>query len=283
MLKRGAKLLLALACRAADLARAGLLRIAGRRPPGRLVVLGYHAVPDRLAGRFRRQVEAIAQTSTVLPPGYTGPLAPGGRYAMITFDDGCRSVVRNALPALGARGLPCALFAVSGALGGRPHWITDPADPQAGEALLTGPELGRLDPARVAVGSHGATHRSFLRMGAADAAAELEGSRRELSRWLGREVDLFAFPHGEHDPAAERLALAAGYRRLFGLGHAAVHGRVDAALLPRFDADPADWAIEFRLKLLGAYRWLPAAFRLKRRLRGVRGDRRPAGRPPEAP
>jgi hypothetical protein len=34
----------------------------------------------------------------------------------------------------------------------------------------------------------------------------------------------------------------------------------------RVRVDPTDWRLEFRLKLLGAYRWLPMAVEMKRRI-----------------
>ncbi len=34
----------------------------------------------------------------------------------------------------------------------------------------------------------------------------------------------------------------------------------------RVRVDPTDWPLEFHLKLMGAYRWLPMAIALKRRL-----------------
>jgi hypothetical protein len=38
-------------------------------------------------------------------------------------------------------------------------------------------------------------------------------------------------------------------------------------VLGRISVEPTDWALEFRLKLLGAYRWLPQAIALKRKLK----------------
>jgi hypothetical protein len=40
----------------------------------------------------------------------------------------------------------------------------------------------------------------------------------------------------------------------------------DEFVTGRIDVQPTDWQIEFRLKVLGAYRWLPHAFAVKRAL-----------------
>ncbi len=47
---------------------------------------------------------------------------------------------------------------------------------------------------------------------------------------------------------------------------------------------PSNWPLEFHLKLMGAYRWVPMAIALKRKiLNTIRGDARVGEQSPEIP
>ena len=70
----------------------GLMRLAGRSPSPRFVVLYYHEVPEEVRARFARQMEALSRGTTVVRAAHTGPLSDGGSYVAITFDDAFRSV-----------------------------------------------------------------------------------------------------------------------------------------------------------------------------------------------
>ena len=78
----------------------GLMRLAGRRPAARFVVLYYHGVPEAARTRFARQMQALSRRMTVVRAAHTGPFSDGGSYVAITFDDAFRSVRANAVPEL---------------------------------------------------------------------------------------------------------------------------------------------------------------------------------------
>ena len=78
---------------------------------------------------------------------------------------------------------------------------------------------------------------------------------------------ILSFPYGAFDKRHVGIARASGYKKVFStLPTMALMGK-DEYLTGRIRVDPTDWAIEFYLKILGAYRWLPAAFSLKRQIR----------------
>jgi peptidoglycan/xylan/chitin deacetylase (PgdA/CDA1 family) len=106
------------------------------------------------------------------------------------------------------------------------------------------------------IGSHSVSHPDFLKLSLAQARVELEQSKAQLAAILGRKVGLFSFPHGECDAATIHLARAAGYDRVFTISPSNAFTCPDNFVHGRVLADPADWPLEFRLKILGAYRWL---------------------------
>jgi peptidoglycan/xylan/chitin deacetylase (PgdA/CDA1 family) len=133
------------------------------------------------------------------------------------------------------------------------------------EKIMSADELRSLPEKLISVGSHTLSHPWLPDLPQPQAQWELAESRTALGDLLGREVRLFSFPYGAFDDKLLDLCRVAGYSRVFTtvpssspLGQAFVVGRVRV--------DPADWTWEFRLKLSGAYQWLPLAFALKRKI-----------------
>lgn len=256
MISRIAKLLPSLVVWILDNAADAWRLLLGRPPVSRVVVLYYHAVPDRFRHRFARQMDELLRLAHPMSPDLgMGKVKPGVNVA-ITFDDGFRSVVHNALPELSQRKIPCAIFCPTGSWGARPSWIRKPTHPSWHESVLSQAELRSVaeDPL-VTVGSHSISHPNFLRLSESDAKSELEQSRTELESVTDRPVRLFSFPHGAHNQRLVDLARAAGYQGVFTVEPRLAQTGQEFYLAGRFATEPTDWPIEFRLKSSGAYRW----------------------------
>src|SRR5439155_5070600 len=102
-----------------------IVRLLGFVQSPRCVVLYYHAVSAGQRSRFARQMNLLSQWATPVPANFSAPLEPGRRYAAVTFDDGFRSVIENALPELKKRGIPCTVFIISDFLGKVPAWAEE--------------------------------------------------------------------------------------------------------------------------------------------------------------
>jgi peptidoglycan/xylan/chitin deacetylase (PgdA/CDA1 family) len=169
------------------------------------LVLTYHAVergPAPLCvepGLFREHLAVLAglgaTTLTVseLARGLRQGRLPR-RAVAITFDDGFRSVVREAAPALAERGFKATVFCVAGHLGGVNDWNTQ--RPDAPRSHLAGPgELAELAAAGIEVGSHGVEHAPLDRAGPELAERELAESKARLADAVGLPVTSFAYPY----------------------------------------------------------------------------------------
>jgi peptidoglycan/xylan/chitin deacetylase (PgdA/CDA1 family) len=168
----------------------------------------------------------------------------------VTFDDGFRSFSDVALPEMRQRGIPSTLFVPT-------EWSRRSAlqrEPDGWPVPLTPDEVAQL-PAGVEVGSHSRNHAHLPSLDDEQLHDELSGSRTDLAGFSGRDVRYHAFPFGEHDERVELAARAAGYERCYGIvpSEAKVD---DGYVVGRVQVDPTDWPIEFRLKVLGAYRWM---------------------------
>ena len=241
-------------------------QLRGKPIPGSLVVLCYHAVPQNQRARFARQMDLLRQYAKPTQADVETPLLPGERYAAVTFDDVYQSTVENALPELKARNIPCTLFVVSHLPGHSPSWAgTEGYDRE--DRFVTAEQLANLPGDLVTIGSHTMTHPHLSVLPEETAKRELFESRQFLQQTLRREIRLFAFPHGAFDDAVVNWCREAGYRRVFSIEPTMTFSNSPKYVTGRVIADPTDWELEFRLKILGAYRWLPAAYGVKRKIR----------------
>jgi peptidoglycan/xylan/chitin deacetylase (PgdA/CDA1 family) len=241
----------------AEVWRLALFRIFGRMPQPSAVVIYYHHVLKDQRERFARQLDHLLRWTRPLRADASQPLTPNARYSIVTVDDGWKSFADNALPELKRRNIPVAMFAISARLG-------QSVDGISFDRLVSAEELRALDTEVVTIGSHTATHAKMTALGAPDAMRELRESRGQLAAILGRDVTMFCFPYGAFGDALIPMCREAGYQRVFTcLPEPASPSQF---VLGRVRVDPTDWPLEFHLKLMGAYRWLPMAIALKRRL-----------------
>src|ERR1700745_702745 len=241
-------------------ARDFLLHVFGIKPDSYCVILNYHSIPSEERSGFARQMDAVLRHSTPIEIQTEALPATGTRYVGITFDDGFENFISVALPELQRRNIPSAVFIILDALG------NEFGTPELLEKVMSADQLRCIPQDLVTLGSHTLTHPFLPSLRREEAVKELLQSRLQLENILNRSVTLFSFPFGGFTEDLVRLSRQAGYTRVFTtLPHLAFTDAEEFAV-GRIRADPTDWPLEFRLKIAGAYRWLPWAFALKRRL-----------------
>jgi peptidoglycan/xylan/chitin deacetylase (PgdA/CDA1 family) len=233
-----------------------------RRSPGTLVVLMYHAVKPAQRSVFGRHLDALLRAGTPIGTAGIPGLRAGRRHIAVTFDDGFRSFVENALPALRERQVPATCFVPAGCLGRKPAWI-GPGRENADETVMTEDDLTKLPEPLITIGSHGLTHVRLAEIGPEAARHELVDSKRRLEEILRRPVTAFAFPHGSCDAAVIGLAREAGYHEVFLNVPTSPGSSAGGFVVGRIDVLLDDWPLEVVLKMRGAYEWLPLAMRAK--------------------
>lgn len=268
-MKRLFKLTISLVIWTGDWIVARIAKLTGPKAPASCVVLYYHAIPTDQRHRFAAQMDLLLRLAKPVAADNQEPLAAGGHFAAVTFDDGFVSVVANALPELESRRIPSTIFVPTGSLGRSPIWIKDPNSAATRERVLSPEELKRLAESKtMVIGSHSVNHVNLVKVDPARARAELADCKATLEQILGAEVPLFSFPHGAHNPRLIEEAREIGYRRVFTISPVRAFTSVNEFVTGRVLVDPSDWDLEFTLKTLGAYRWLPAISGLKSRLFG---------------
>ena len=182
------------------------------------------------------------------------PLPPGA--TLITFDDGYRDNLENALPVLRKHGYQAVLFVPIGYLGDpRPL----PHDEHlAGHGVLNHTldweQLRELESSGIRVESHGIGHRPLADLELDEATREITLSKLRLEELLGRPVHAFAYVKGsEAHYRAVHLSLLrqAGYDLAFTSVSGANGPRTDPLQLHRYNVEPYPTRT-FELVLSGA-------------------------------
>jgi len=227
------------------------------------VVLTFHAVRASETQAFEQQMRKL---KGLAHPVFADEVAPScGRISVaVSFDDGLRSVFENALPIMASLGIPATLFIPTGYLGLAPAWGSFANSfGRHSDSVVSAEVLAQVDPQLVRVGSHTVTHRPLADVERLQCQREMEESKQSLERLLGLPVRMLAFPFGSFSLDTVKLAHEAGYDMLFANVPLVTRDN-PPRLVGRLDVSPLDWALEFRLKVAGAYRWLAVAVPAKR-------------------
>lgn len=236
------------------------VRTGARRYGAGLRILAYHRVSperDELAvapQRFRQQMEHLAASGYrvvgVAEAGTALDDSEPSRIVGLTFDDGYRDVLDNAVPVLAELGFRATVFVPTGAIDGtHPFtWYNRPVSVLDWSTIV---ELDRgptLD-----FGAHTISHTNLLELGEAAAEREIAGSKEALEAKLGHPVDAFCYPAGLFGDRERRLVRASGFR--FAVcGEPGANGpNTDRMALRRVGIGPRDRLFDFRAKLGGAH------------------------------
>lgn len=234
-----------------------------------LRVLMYHKVNDRPenplsvpVGLFDEQMAllrergyAVVSLDAVLDHvAGRAPLPP--RAVLITFDDGYRDNLENAMPVLQRYGYPGVVFVPIGFL--------DDARPLPHEERLAGrsllnptlhwDELPELEAGGLRVESHGIGHRPLADLEIDEAAREITLSKLRLEERLGRPIRAFAYVKGSvahYRPVHVSLLRQAGYELAFTSVSGANTGALDPLQIHRYNVEPYPTKT-FELVLRGA-------------------------------
>ncbi|MAG55947.1 MAG: hypothetical protein CMJ83_06630 [Planctomycetes bacterium] len=191
----------------------------GAPPPGARPTWNYVS-EDVFAGylEFLRDEGFVVLGHAAFEAALDEPESLPERAAMLTFDDGYRSMLRVAEPILAGFGYPSVLFVPTDYVGSTNRFD---ADREPVEPMCDWDELRELSARGVSIQSHGVTHRTFTDLAASARDDELRRSKDALESALDVPVDAFAFPYGDGGDdatAVGEVLLACGYRAAYLYG-----------------------------------------------------------------
>ena len=178
------------------------------------------------------------------------------RAVLITFDDGYRDTLENAMPVLQKHGFPAVIFV--------PVAYMDDETPLPHELRLAergvrNPTLDwglvrELDAGGVRVESHGIGHRPLAEVALDEAVREIAVSKLKLEEKLERPVRAYAYVKGSEahfHPVHESLLLQAGYEVAFTSISRANGAGANPFRIGRYNVEPYP-SRTFELVLSGA-------------------------------
>src|SRR3989344_4184476 len=190
-----------------------------RNNPLKLPILFYHYVEvvtdERDTIRKSLNIEPIvfeSQLMTLKNYGYTpihlgqlinyydnkNPLPP--KPIIITFDDGYRDFYTDVLPIIKRQQVKVTLYMVSGFRDYTKNFLTTPQLLEIAKEPL------------VEIGAHSANHFNLAYIPLAQATAEIEASKKDLEKLIGKPVTHFAFPYGAFTPAVQQATQKSGFQ-----------------------------------------------------------------------
>lgn len=219
----------------AGLRLAGIPALARRLSPGG-VVLAYHNVLRRghsppggdpgahiALDQFVEQMRWVRRRYTVIPLAELIERLGTGRslrgLLVLTFDDGYRGAVTEALPVLRTLGLPATFFVVGDAPGRpTPFWWDDPAgttgtdeDRSASHLPASWEELRHAARAGFEIGAHSMHHHDLTQLDANELAHDLLACSNRITLHLGFRPRTFAYPYGRWNARAREAVRVAGF------------------------------------------------------------------------
>lgn len=154
---------------------------------------------------------------------YSGKNVPE-KSAVITMDDGYRSIWDNALPLLEEYDFPATIFVATGYVGG--------------ENFLTWEQIAKLAATGFEIGNHSHSHSYFVNKPAGKIgdvfAADLKQSHELFRRHLGRVPRLYAYPFGEYCPEMIPILKEQGYVAATAQRSGVIFKESNPYALPRF-------------------------------------------------
>lgn len=160
--------------------------------------------------KFERQLKALKWL------GFKTSLIPDSRNdnnVLLTFDDGYKDFVENALPLLKKHNFTAVVFVVAGLVGTFNVW--DHEKLRVKKPLMDWKDLEYIIKEGIKVGSHTLTHPYLTGLDLREAKREIEASKKMLEDKLGIEVDCFCYPYGNYNEKIKELVKEAGYKYAF--------------------------------------------------------------------
>ena len=166
------------------------------------------------------------------------------KKVVITFDDGFKDFVTNALPVLQDHGATATVFLVTAMLGGKGEWTPNCAD----VPLMTEDEVRQIKKEGISLGSHTATHIDLKLADHEDILKQLIESRDIIAR-LGETFYSLAYPWGQWSPAVANAVKSTGFQCALAVGEQTRFTTENIYKLPRISVGRDMSLKRFQLQL----------------------------------
>lgn len=231
-------------------------------------ILVYHQIaeaPPKGSSPFRGLYVAPAafarQMAWLKRLGYTGVSMSGllpylrgersGKVVGITFDDGYRNNLTQALPVLVKQGFSSTCYAVSGLLGKTNIWDGGIGIPQT--PLMDEAEIRQWVAGGQEIGSHTHSHVNLMETDEPGCREEMVLGKTGLEAVLARPVEHFCYPYGHYEARHVELVRELGFATATTTQRSRCHAGMNLLQLPRVPVLRSTTLPVFWLKIATAY------------------------------
>ncbi len=205
-------------------------------------ILMYHSIEDDSndpfsisINGFREQVSWLSKNNfEIVSLSFLLKLIQGCQYkklrkkVVITFDDGYKDFITNALPILKDSRAHATVFLVTDMLGGRALWNDSERDVR----LMSEDEIRYIKARGISLGSHTATHANLKLLDRKEIQRQLRDSYNRLTR-LGESFYAFSYPWAQWSGQIVEAVKVSGYECAVVAGGKVRLNAVNTYLLPR--------------------------------------------------
>jgi peptidoglycan/xylan/chitin deacetylase (PgdA/CDA1 family) len=129
-------------------------------------------------------------------------------YIVLTFDDGCEKFFDITFPILDSFNFPATVYPITGYLS---KIVTLKGKSYPHLKILSKSMLLELSKLGVEIGAHTVSHLRLTNITEAEAEFQIKYSKECLEQLLGKNVDSFAYPHGDFNKETIRLVKESGF------------------------------------------------------------------------
>ena len=254
-------------------ARSALLSLGDRLVPGDdrtgVRCLYGHYVFDQHRDQFRHHIEMLQSIGRFIDFEHLLDILSGsrpvdGRYFHLSFDDGFRNVVQNALPFLERRDIPATLFVPTDLAGASRQRAAEFARNEGYDEPVPFADWDQLRSAAsrgFEIGAHTLSHARLSDLSGSDLRREIVESKQRIDEEIGRPCRVFSWPYGtdrDINNRALQIIKEAGFEACFSAIRGPVTpGSTDPFRIPREHFE-ADWpASHVRFFARGIADYLP--------------------------
>ena len=151
-------------------------------------------------------------------------------YVVLTFDDGCERFYDITFPILSEFGFASTVYPVANHLGSHAVWgkVRNPGLKIMTQNMVT--ELARFG---VEIGAHTMDHYKLTHLSKQEARYQVQASKERLEQLVSKEIDSFAYPHGDYNAGIVGIVKEAGFRNALTCVSAVANASASVYEIPR--------------------------------------------------
>ncbi|MEZ0322872.1 MAG: polysaccharide deacetylase family protein [Hydrogenothermaceae bacterium] len=163
------------------------------------------------SSKFDRQLKALKMLNYKTPS--LNSINFTEKEIVITFDDGYKDFMENALPILKKYNFKAVVFIVVNLVGSYNKWDWEKLNVK--KYLMDWKDIEYIHKEGIEIGSHTLTHPFLTKIDRKEAKKEIESSKKILEDRLGVEIKSFCYPYGDYNREIRDLVEESGYRFAF--------------------------------------------------------------------